>query len=139
MNNDEIEVFSVDAKDKLRLGGPVVSRHIKVSSYSLIRDNHSIPDHDFPSAPGYKYIPDEYMNLRHKAQEDRLRRCRSLEALPVSQNKDKNATSSSSCYDDMVHPLVSRKETQSAKPVDSLGRTHLKYPRTRPLRIKLRT
>ena len=37
MNSDEIEVFSADAKDKLRLGGPVVSRHIKVRSYSLIR------------------------------------------------------------------------------------------------------
>ena len=114
MNSDEIEVFSADAKDKLRLGGPVVSRHIKVRSYSLIKDNQSIPDHDFPSAPGYKYIPDGYMNLRHEAQPGGLRRCRSLEALPVSQNKEKNATVSSSCCDDIVQPLVSRKEAQSA-------------------------
>ena len=40
--------------------------------------------------------------------------------------------------DDIVHPLVSRRETQPAITVDSLGRTHLRYLRTGPLRIKLR-
>ena len=71
---DEVQVVSADAKDKLRLGGPVVSRHIKVKDFSLLSDSQEIPDHDFPSGPGYKYTPDGYMFLRPKKPCRRKRR-----------------------------------------------------------------
>ena len=136
LNHDEIEVFSADAKDKLRLGGPVVSRHIKVRSYSLIRDDQSIPDHDFPSGSGYKYIPDGYMNLKGKSHSGR-RRCRSLENISVQPY-----TTATSSQDDCIGTLHSSNTRRDASEceltIDNLGRTHLKYPRTGPLWIKLR-
>ena len=47
--SDEIEILSADAKDELKLGAPVVSRHVKVKAYSLSNDDQQIPDHDFPA------------------------------------------------------------------------------------------
>ena len=139
LHSDEIEIFSADAKDKLKLGGPVVSRHVKVKAYSLIRDDQQIPDHDFPVGSGYKFIPDGYMNLKEKTGVFNRRRCRSL---------DRDMLGGREGLTDAVLPAESRDDLcigesdanipASGLTVDSLGRTHLKCPRTGPVLLKLR-
>ena len=52
LHREEIEVISAGAKGKLKLGGPVVSRHVKVKSYNLTKDDQQILDNDFLVAPG---------------------------------------------------------------------------------------
>ena len=132
----DVQVISADAKDKLKIGGPVVSRYIRVKNYSLLSDHLEIPDHDFPSGPGYKLTPDGYMFLQPK----QPKRKRRNSASDVSVKSTIQEASSRGAFDDMdLDSFATLNENREAHVTnDNLGRTHLCVPRTGPLHIRLR-
>ena len=66
--SDEIETFSVDDMNKIKVGPNAVSRYHQISNFFLRDDSPDYPDHDFPH-PGYLIIPSEYMRLCHSPAE----------------------------------------------------------------------
>lgn len=66
--SDEIETFSVDDMNKIKVGPNAVSRYHQISNFFLRDDSPNYPDHDFPH-PGYLIILSEYMRLCHSPAE----------------------------------------------------------------------
>lgn len=157
--SDEIETFSVDDMNKIKVGPNAVGRYHQISNFFLRDDSPNYPDHDFPH-PGYLIIPSGYMRLCHSPAEG-------SEFEEIAGNED-SCSDASEAEDD--EQMGNDGETDNNQPDlvpdsttvvedrgqslfkiipseginkmsaqhDKVGRVHLKLPHTGPAVVNLR-
>mgnify|MGYP001793184200 CR=1 FL=1 len=143
MLSDEMEAYSVDDMNKLRVGQLAVSRYHQISNFFLTDASPNYPDHDFPH-PGYLLIPCGYMNLKLKqvpeTSEDGPEELLTEASLndysnPLQNSKEEEKVTDDATLQAMTPlPVTYKGQLLHAK----LGRHHIATPHTGPATIALR-